>query len=236
MYDDQNLTWKTGLSFRFRRIFFGDLDKTIPENQREFEDVIMPETELRLKMLRATIGQEAYAFVPFVRSTYETEFTPVTLGTAAGGDLMTLPRRSYLSGLAGVGIFPQQTLQQISIAGVMRNDFAKSEGRALQLGMNGTLKLLRPLGPINARFDGTLTWFPPQGEMEALDQDVVGFEAQAILALTVPVSTWFNFGVNADWYAFRGKVPATERLGQSLQIGLMLSIDRVWKPGYEGIL
>jgi hypothetical protein len=234
-YDREELTWRSAASLRFDRIFFGDmLDDIVPENQREREDAVLGETELRLKILSLAAGKEQYSLVPYLRAAYETELTPIQLGTRAERNVEFLRRKSYLNGTAGVGLFPGGILQELKLGVIVQNDFAKEGGRPLQIGMTAQAKLARPIaGPVQAGFDGHVTWFPARGEQSMIDDDVVGLETQAALTVSMPIIGWLNLGLVLDWLGFRGKVPETDEFGHSLQIGARLFIDRTWKPAFE---
>jgi len=231
-WDSAPLSWRTAVGARYSRVYFPTLDEALPLAQRELDDALLPETEVRLKVARLSVGAAAWDLVPLVRAAYETEFSPVEQGTRAGGDLVVLPRRSYLSGMAGLGLFPGGPLDELKLGALVQHDFAKAAGVATQFGVGSSMKLSRSAGPLAAGFEASLTWFPPAGETEPQDRDVVGLQAQARLTLAVPVGDWLRFGLTADWLGFRGKVPSTEALGQSFQTGAMLQADRLWKVGF----
>jgi hypothetical protein len=54
-------------SFKFNRIYFGELDAEIPQGQRELEDLVVAETETRLRVMRIGVGNELYDLIPFLK-------------------------------------------------------------------------------------------------------------------------------------------------------------------------
>lgn len=231
-YDRAELTWKSDVVFRFNRTYFPSLDGVLPLAQRRLEDQLLPETELRVKTFKLGLGKENYDLVPFLRGRYETEFNHGEIDQPDGTRTLLL-RRSYPSGTVGAGLFPGGFLQELRAGFVAQNDFAKTAGRRLQTGFMWGLKLAKGFGVVQAALDSSLTYFPPAGESEPDDLDVIGLSARGTFTLTVPIGGWFRMGLLTDWLGVRGKVPSTDALGQSLQVGATLMLDRAWKPGYQ---
>jgi hypothetical protein len=226
-YDRADLTWRSDVRFDYQRT-------STAQGVTESQDLLQPETELRFKSLRLSSGEAAYAFVPLLGAAYETEFTPSDVFFPDTSVLAGRWRRSYLRGIAGIGLFPERLLKELRLGFVAQNDFAKLRGGTpLQLGGLASLKLERELGPLRAQVQGEVLYFPPRGERDPVDRDVLGLRTQVVGTLTVPVSDWFELGVSVDWLGARGKVPSTRTFGQSLQLGATLQVNRTWKPGYE---
>lgn len=238
--DSARLTWRIGVAARFERLFFPGLDTQLPLAQRELQDSLKPETELRINSLRLSLGDSAYDFIPYVKAAFDTEFTSTETGTETDGDRTVLPHRAFLNGSVGVGLFPGTALKELRVGFITEGNLTKPSGRKVQFGVEAGFKFARPL-PRGLVWKGEagVLYFPPAGESEPGpdgsgpdDRDVLGLRATASTALMFPIFEWLNFGVSVDYLGFLGKVPSTSTLGNNLRVGAMLSVDRAWKPQY----
>ncbi|MBX7115430.1 MAG: hypothetical protein K1X64_13965 [Myxococcaceae bacterium] len=231
--DSDVLTWRTGLSARFERLFFPALDNALPLTQRELQDSLKPETELRINSLRLSLGDSAYDFIPYVKGSFDTEITPTETGTEAGKDREVLPHRAFLNGSIGIGLFPGNALKELRVGFATQGNLTKPAGRKVQFGVEAGLKFAQPIGKV-LKWKGELgvLYFPPAGESEPNDKDVLGLRMTATTGLMFPIFDWLSAGLTVDYLSFLGKTPATSTLGNNVRLGATLAIDRAWKPQY----
>lgn len=234
--DSELFTTKASLFAAFNRRFLRDLDLTRPLAERELEDIIRTELEARVKALRINTSTQGVSdFIPYLKAAFDTEVTPGETGTIAMGNVQRLPHRAFLEGSAGVGLFPGTSVKEVRLGFIARGNLTKPAGRKLQLGLESALNFTKSL-PFNLIWAGDLgvSYYPPAGEMEGVDDDVLGLRLVARTSLQFPLFTWLTAGISLDYLGFRGKTSTTSMLGHNLQVGLSLIVDRTWKPRFEG--
>jgi hypothetical protein len=231
VYDSKNITWDTRTWFELARtvINLDDVGKgTIIQKTADDLEV---STELQLKFIELSMGTKGrVSLIPYTNVTFDTEFTPTT-NQLTGAEY---PHQKDLYASLGVVTFPGAILQEVRLAGLLRTDFAASQGRVdggFLLGM----KLEIPLWLARLRLGGTLRYFAPT-DLDTVDK--LGLMLQGSAKLLVPFTRDLSVFLGADLFLFRPKVlQATDLNGAPVERGTAasvilsagLSFDHCWK-------
>ena len=220
-YDRQRMAADVGLTTAYARQSAKNPDG-LTQISESADDVKLDLT------FRKKVSGSSRALQPFVRGLFDTEFTPTVNPTTQ----LRNPRQEALRGSVGL-IRPASAAGSWrtawELAAVVENDFGqphaefgfqgKAEGR-WPIGRNRVLYLMR----------NDLTWFLPSGHDTQSD---LALRYNMVHELLIPLVDELSLSVGADFYFFRGKVPATRTLGSSMLLRVGLAYDRIWKPRYQ---
>jgi hypothetical protein len=143
-------------------------------------------------------------------------------------------RRQHL-GAKRQGLFPGTALKEIRLGFITQGNLSKPAGRRVQFGLETLARFALPLPKgFLWRGEAGATYFPPAGEVDGLDDDVLGVRLVASTGISFALFSWLSAGVSVDYLGFQGKTPTTGQFAHNLQLGLPLTVDRLFKPRFEG--
>lgn len=196
------------------------------------EDVRETADDIRFDItLRPTGRRDGVRLLPFARGEFDSEFTP-TEDPSTG---LTNPRELAARAIGGLLVPPSPTWRRMEFALAVENDFGS---RNLQYGVQSRTEYFRSVGrsarglaaPAAYRFRNDLTYYFPSASDDATR---LGLRYNMVHELLVPIVDELALAITADFFFFRGKVPATSALGSNAQLRLGLTYERLWKPRYQ---
>lgn len=224
IYDSRDWAWDNGAKAIYKRT---SLNQNGTDVSQKSDDEIDLTSELRLKLLRPAWPDD-WSPIPFLNAGYTTQFTP----DDPGSDGVRKPRRSELNAAAGWVIQPSWGLKQFRVGAALKDDLARpgylEPGALVAADFERKLELL-PL-TLKAGLDAT-HYFPTPTD----GPDRLGWRVDLTGGLSVPLWERFTLNLNADYFAYQGKVPATSAWGSSLDFKIGLGYSLAFKPFY-GVL
>lgn len=221
VYDSSELAWENRVKSIYRR---ATLAKDGVEVTQETDDEIVLTSELRLKALQIPLAGPGATLLPYVNSNYATEFSPGSLGGKAK------PRRAELNAVSGLVYNPGWGFKELRAGVVVKNDLANPG--ALEPGFLAQAIVEHKLSdawPAVFRGGVDVTRYL---ETPHDTPDRLGLLADFTAGVTLPVWERVNFTMSVDYFLFRGKVPATDVLGTSLDFKIGLGYTMGFKPFY----
>lgn len=185
---------------------------------QETDDELAFTSEYRLKRWAPV----SFGLTPYLNGSYVTEFVP---DLAEG---VPKPRRSELNAVGGLLLPLGYGFKELRLGAIVRNDLANPQ--VLEPGFTSQLTFERTLEPwLPATFKSGLdvTQYLPT----PLDQaDRLGLLATWTTSLSVPIWERLTLTFATDYFAFRGKVPATSQLGSNFVARVALGYQLTFKP------
>lgn len=221
VYDSSALAWENRVKSIYRR---ATLAKDGVEVTQETDDEIVLTSELRLKALQIPVAGQGATLLPYVNSNYATEFSPGSL------DGKEKPRRAELNAVSGLVYNPGWGFKELRAGVVVKNDLANPG--ALEPGFLAQAIVEHKLSDAwPAVFRGGID-VTRYLETPTDTPDRLGLLADFTAGLTLPVWERVNLTMSVDYFLFRGKVPATDVLGTSLDFKIGLGYTMGFKPFY----
>ncbi len=182
--------------------------------------------DLKFELTFRPAARSGRAVRPFVRSLFDTEFTP-TVDFATGAEN---PKQIVLRGIGGVMFPTGRRWRSLELGAVVENDFGRSN---VQFGLTGRADFLQPIGPLGTvlyRLHNDATYLFPGKRDTSSD---LALRYNMVHELLIPLVDELSLSVAADLFFFQGKVDATRRPGTSLLVRVGLTYDRIWKPRHQ---
>ncbi len=182
--------------------------------------------KLELTLRPKTLGKAAWLVHPFVRTSFDSEFTP----TFNPEQRRNNPRQLALRGVAGAMFAPTPRWRALELGAAVENDFGLG---TLQYGLQAKVEFVQrfgPLGKLAYRLRNDATYFLPRGGDSASD---LSLRYNMLHEVLIPFMDELSLSIAADLFFFKGKVPATNTLGTSALLRVGLTYDRLWKPRYQ---
>ena len=205
---------------------FSQRKLTIPRTGRTLAVEPADDLQFDLRIRRKFQGSEYWQPQPFVRTVFDTEFTP-TVNLFTGE---TNPHQSLMRGESGVLFTPGRGWNKLELGAVLEQDIALG---GLEAGVRLTAQYEKNFGAprrLNYRFSNDLLYFfPAEGD----DTTDLGITYQMIHEILIPLVDELSLSVAADIFVFRGKVPAIHELGVSAILRVGITYERLWKPFYQ---
>ncbi len=219
-YDRQTFTPELGLTVAYARqaATLADGSKRITESA----DDLKVELTLRPKAL----GRAGGTVHPFVRTVFDTEFTPTT-DFATG---LENPHQLALRGVVGVMFTPTRHWRNLELAAAIENGFSQPN---LQLGFQGRADFTQRIGPLGSvvyRLRNDAIYFLPATQDT---ESHLALRYNMVHELLIPLVDELSLSVSADLFFFQGKVETTRAPGASLLLRIGLTYDRLWKPSFQ---
>ena len=211
LYDGPAVAWETRGKAFWQRLM--DLDGNVIFES--FDD-LLAFTELRLNVLKVSIGKKELPMVPFLRAAYDTEFT------APAGYSHQHLLRAVVGEVAYLGSY----VPEIRLGFVYQADLSDGPVRH-DLGLMGSLRLHIPLGShLSLTSSLDVRYLFPDDDDTAAD---LGLVLASVNKLVVPI--WGGFSVYgfADLYYAMGKAPPTDEIAGSYMLGLGLQFAHIFK-------
>ena len=189
---------------------------------QETEDEVVLTSELRLKRYGFPLAGQP--LTPFWSWNYTTEFKPDE------ADGVAKPRRQELAAIWGLLTEPGGDWKPLRAGVAIKNDLANPA--MLEPGFyaaGGWEYTVAPWYPVKLRAGLEAFQYLPTATDTA---DRLGLAATLTGGVAFPLWERVTLNVAADWFLFRGKVPATERLGASLDLRVGVGYALAWKPLY----
>jgi hypothetical protein len=219
-YDRETFTPELGLIVAYARqaATLADGSKRITESA----DDIKVELTLRPK----TLGSAGGTVHPFVRTVFDTEFTPTT-DRATG---LENPHQLALRGVLGVMFAPTRHWRNLELAGAIENGFGQPN---LQFGFQGRADFTQRIGPLGGvvyRMRNDAIYFLPAPRDT---ESHLALRYNMVHELLIPLVDELSLSVSADFFFFQGKVETTRAPGASMLLRIGLTYDRLWKPSFQ---
>jgi hypothetical protein len=221
LWDSRDWAWENRAKATYKRATLHD-EKTGADVTNDAEDEAVLTSELRLKFLQPSL-LEAWKPTPFLNTSYTTEFVPDT------ADGAPKPRRAELNAGAGMVLYPGGGFKELRGGLVLKDDLARPGylEPGTQLGASFERKL-DPL-PLTVTAGLDLVNYLPT----ATDgPDRLGWLWDVSGGIKLPVWERFTLSLGADYFLYRGKVPATMSWASSLDFKVGLGYSLAFKPFY----
>lgn len=215
MLDEQHYTLDMGLTLAYARQN-AEITKNVQQVTESNDDI-----KLDLTYKYKSKG----AFQPFVRSQYDTEFTPTINPTTLEKNL----RQQALRGVIGFTRNAWHQWKKLELASVLEQDFGQHKA---QLGLTGKAQATYPIGSNGVVYSlrNDATYFFKSGKDTNRD---LALKYNMIHEVLVPLVDELALSVGADFLFFKGKVTESRDPGMSMLLRVGLTYDRLWKPRYQ---
>ncbi len=198
--------------------------------------VVETADDIRIDLtLRPSSAWQERRVQPFVRTLFDTEFSP-TKNTATA---LPNPRQLSLRGILGLLLTPTDSWPRTELAAVVENDYGRPNP---QIGVQargdyerqiGGAAGARDFGRVRYRLVNDLTYFFPASR----DTDAnLALRYNQIHEVVVPLVDELSLAVSADLMFFKGKVAGSLAPGMASQLRVGITYDRLWKPRYQPFL
>lgn len=215
-FDGPVLAWDNRLRLELSQLVF---DSNTGSDRQEPSDDIVFATELRFNSLQVGLLGSGVDVNPYVQGVADSEFTPTTNPESGA----TNPRQLLFRGLLGLVAQPGSVLTDVRLGVVFERDTVND---ANEVGLQSSYELRWQLLP-ELTWESTLEaryFFPSRTDDEAS----LGLIVQAVNRFLVPVGGLFDVFGYVDLYAAQGKVPETDSLGASWDIGAGIDVARLF--------
>ncbi|MDB5096032.1 MAG: hypothetical protein JWM80_453 [Cyanobacteria bacterium RYN_339] len=220
LWDSRDWAWENRAKATYKRATLHA--KTGEDVTQDAEDEAVLSSELRLKFLHPAFLQ-AWSPTPFVNTSYTTEFVP---DVAEG---VTKPRRAELNAGTGIVLYPGLGFKELRAGLLLKDDLARpgylEPGTQLGATFEHTLETL----PVTVKAGLDLVNYLPT---PTDGPDRLGWQWDASASLSLPVWERFTLSLGADYFLYRGKVPATMSWASSLDFKIGLGYSLAFKPFY----
>ncbi|MEP7322696.1 MAG: hypothetical protein ABI761_12290 [Saprospiraceae bacterium] len=162
---------------------------------------------------------------PFVRSQYDTEFTP----TINPNTFEKNYRQQALRGVIGFNRNNLKHWKNLEIASLLEQDFGQNK---IQIGFTGNVRAVYPIGGNGVLYSlkNDATYFFKSRQDTNRD---LAIKYNMIHEIIVPLIDELALSVGADLLFYKGKVTETKDPGMSMLLRVGLTYDRKWKPRYQ---
>ncbi len=163
----------------------------------------------------------------FLRSQYDTEFTPTINPTNQEINL----RQKALRGVIGFTKRPTSHWRNIEFASILEQDFSQNKAQfGFTAKADGRFKIGK--GNVIYNFRNEATYFLHS----RLDTNKdLALRYNMVHELIVPLVDELALSVGADMFFFKGKVTETNALGTSMLMRIGITYNRLWKPRYQSL-
>lgn len=230
LFDTEILTFENVLSSVYNKNFISlrenNETKTI---QRKGKDDISISTDLQLKFISVNLKDYKVSLVPFVNSTYSTEFEP-TINTQTN---RANNRRSELNNSAGVVLYPG-FIDEVRFGFLGRTDFSSSNplSNLFNTGYFSSFESNYLLGNAPSLYEMALSGnykylMPAVGE--SVEQLSTYGELNARLA--IPIFEKIKISINANAFIFKGNLELRNQdFGYGFKTSIGLGYNFNFKP------
>ncbi|MEO5582981.1 MAG: hypothetical protein ABIR66_09825 [Saprospiraceae bacterium] len=162
---------------------------------------------------------------PFVRSQYDTEFTP----TINPNTFEKNYRQQALRGVIGFTRNPLKHWRNLELASLLEQDFGQNK---IQVGITGKAQAIYPISKNGVLYSlkNDATYFFKARQDTNRD---LAIKYNMIHEIIVPLVDELALSVGADFLFYKGKVAETKDPGMSMLLKVGLTYDRKWKPRYQ---
>jgi hypothetical protein len=215
MLDEQHYTLDMGLTLAYAKQN-AEISKNVQQVTESNDDIKM---DLTYKY------KSKGAFQPFIRSQYDTEFTPTINPTTFEKNI----RQQALRGVVGFTRNPWHQWKKLELASVLEQDFGQHKA---QFGLTGKAQATYPIGNNGVVYSlrNDATYFFKSGKDTNRD---LALKYNMIHEVLVPLVDELALSVGADLLFFKGKVTESKDPGMSMLLRVGLTYDRLWKPRYQ---
>lgn len=197
-------------------------------NEGENKDFQESADDIRIDLTLRPASMDTRKTQPFIRSLFDTEFSPTENKTTGE----TNPKQLSLRVVGGWRFRPGPGWPNADLGLLVENDFGRPNP---QLGIQSKSEYLKSLaanrrGTMTYRLRNDLTYFFPA----PLDTKAnLSLRYSMIHELLVPLVDELSLSIAADLFFFRGKVVETRQFGVGSQLRVGITYDRLWKPRYQ---
>jgi hypothetical protein len=215
MIDGQHYSLDMGLTFAYARQN-SDITSTTQQITESNDDIKL---DLTYKYKSKSVYQ------PFIRSQYDTEFTPTINPVTFEKNF----RQQALRGVIGFTRNPLKNWSNLELATLLEQDFGQNKA---QLGFTGKAQATYPLGKSGVMYSlkNDATFFFKSRQDTNRD---LALKYNMVHEILVPLIDELALSVGADFLFFKGKVSETNEPGMSMLLRVGLTYDRLWKPRFQ---
>lgn len=194
-------------------------------NNQDFQESA---DDIRIDLTLRASSVDTRKTQPFIRSLFDTEFSP-TVNKTTGEEN---PRQLSLRVVGGWRFRPGPSWPNADLGLLIENDFGRPNP---QLGIQSKSEYVKSLaghrrGSMTYRLRNDLTYFFPA----PLDTKAnLSLRYNMIHELLVPLVDELSLSIASDFFFFRGKVAETRQFGVGSQLRVGITYDRLWKPRYQ---
>ncbi len=227
-------SWVIGASGRFKATMDGlknalDLGLTLAyakqnsEISKNIQQISESADDIKLDLTYRR--KSKWIFQPFVRSQYDTEFTP----TVNPATLVENYKQQALRGVVGIVRRFHRNWRNVELASVLEQDFGQDKA---QLGFTARADGRFFLGGESVIYSirNDATWFFKAKSDTKRD---LALRYNMIHELLIPLIDELSLSVASDFFFFKGKVEETRDAGMSMLLRVGITYDRLWKPRYQ---
>jgi len=164
-------------------------------------------------------------FQPFIRSQYDTEFTPTINPTSQEKNVI----QQALRGVFGIVRTPHLNWRNVELASVLEQDFGQDKA---QFGFTARAdgRFLIGRGDVIYSLRNDATYFLKSNK--DTDRDLA-LRYNMVHELLVPLIDELSLSIAADFFFYKGKVSENKEPGMSMLLRVGITYDRLWKPRYQ---
>ncbi|MDZ4706878.1 MAG: hypothetical protein SH818_00635 [Saprospiraceae bacterium] len=164
-------------------------------------------------------------FQPFIRSQYDTEFTPTINPASQEKNVI----QQALRGVVGIARKPHQIWRNVELASILEQDFGQNKAQfGFTARADGRFFLGR--GDLIYSLRNDATYFLKSNQDTNRD---LALRYNMVHELLVPLIDELSLSIAADFFFYKGKVQETESPGMSMLLRVGITYDRLWKPRYQ---
>jgi hypothetical protein len=193
--------------------------------KQQFKIESRDDLQFDLTVRRKLGAQTGWQPQPFVRSIFDTEYTP-TINFAT---FKPNPKQLLFRNVGGFIMAPGRWNE--ILVGVVVEDELNFDSR--EYGVELSTDYRRRFGAAGAlqyRSTNRFNYFFPAGNDDNTD---LGVQYRMSNEILIPLVAELSLSISADVYFFRGKIPAMQRYGANSVLRVGLTYDRLWKPRYQ---
>lgn len=229
-----NNSWVIGASGRFIATIDGfksalDLGLSLAYAQQNAElannvqQITESADDIKLDLTYRNKSQAVFQL--FVRSQYDTEFTPTINPATQEKNVI----QQALRGVFGVIRKPHPKWRNVELASILEQDFGQDKA---QFGFTGRADGRFFIGKSQVIYTlrNEATYFMQSKKDTNRD---LALKYNMVHELLVPLVDELALSIAADFFFYKGKVQETETPGMSMLLRVGITYDRLWKPRYQ---
>lgn len=229
-----NNSWVIGASGRFKATLDGlhsalDLGLSLAyakqnaELSKNIQQITESADDIKIDLTYRNKSQSV--FQPFVRSQYDTEFTPTINPASQEKNVI----QQALRGVFGVIRKPLRHWRNMELASILEQDFGQDKA---QFGFTGRADGRYIIGGSQVIYTmrNEATYFLKSNKDTNRD---LALKYNMVHELLVPLVDELALSIAADFFFYKGKVLETEKPGMSMLLRVGITYDRLWKPRYQ---
>ncbi len=199
--DTKNFSWENTFFSTYNQTFIEFREGNQVKNvDRKGNDDISLTTDLRLKFITVNLQEQKIKLVPFINSSYSTEFKPTKNPVTNKEN----NRRSELNNSIGMVFYPG-IIDEFRVGVLGRSDFSSPTSQALTPGWFSSFiagyQLGNPASPFELYFDGSYRYYLPS---PVENKDQLGAYGELNSKIEIPLFDKLKISFNLNAFVFQG--------------------------------